>query len=94
MPTYAIDHMSHYGTHFRCVSSNLSAPILVRNDRAENGALGMHPATFACEVAEFIGWYALEVWPGLIGEGFAGFDALSFHFEDEKAKNVPVGGSK
>ena len=76
-----LEHVSHRGTRFRCEARNLSAPIIVTNDRTKDGAIGMHPATLATEVAEFTGWYAVEIWPTLTAEGIAGFDTLVFHFE-------------
>lgn len=63
------EHCCSNGTKFRCERADLREPITVSN----------RPSSWksVCEdVAEFIGFHAVNIWPDL--NGFSGYDTLDF----------------
>jgi hypothetical protein len=67
-----IEHRCRYGTVFSCLRADLAAPISVRVD-ADNRLPGLVSADFA----EFAGWHAVVIRPGL--KSFSGYDTLLFN---------------
>jgi hypothetical protein len=61
------------GSTFTCKTRDLSTHVFVSDVSRQ-----MSPQTFAAEVAEFVGWHAIQVYPTL--NGFNGYDTLRFHF--------------
>lgn len=78
-----IEHRCHNGNVFMCRRADLKEKVVVVTHKLTTDVIS---ATNIChrtdelikDVAEFIGWHALVVWPEL--NGFSGYDTIHFEY--------------
>lgn len=76
----SISYRSSNGTLFECVRADLKEPVVVKdfNPLHETDLNSIND--FVKDVAEFIGYHAINIYPELTG-GFSGYDTLTFKYE-------------
>ena len=73
-----IEHRCHNGNVFKCQRADLKEKIIVVRDRDFTAPDMTFDEGLIKDVAEFIGWHALVIWPEL--NGFSGYDTIHFEY--------------
>jgi hypothetical protein len=76
-------YIGHCGTVFTCDRCDFSTPI--RAESVASSSSGIE--ALVRDVAEMIGWHAVNIHPEL--NGFQGYDTLQFKFNDRDDRQLP-----